>query len=462
MLLSSGVSSEMWGGNGKNHTWPMGHYWLVALFVLPATLAHAAFDQNDKNNLYHIYEHVNSIDILSMELWDWLDDRENAIDTSLSDIHNIRNWLFGNYVYHGDPLAYIVADSRSVLEDIRAFLEPFTNSVVSSTSPFDSLRTAQIAVTNIAETYWLEKIYDALKIGGAGYTVYSPYVYTKEDNTLYSKAIKQLMDGISSWEAGDIDDATFFNRYGSWLEHVHDFASHIDYGLLPQDEHAVYLNVLTRFAPSMGPGPRRRFRDTYDGISHLYQMQYGTYVLQNMATNTFLSGVDVNNFFTNGVALSLYATNTIQHIADSSRVNTNEMYLGSYGSETNSDVFADIITNGVELLDGNQVYSSLGHDVDAGSLSNKVSMFDFTEKFDDSIKPFLDEIENASGGDWVINFGSVDLGTHFSFTIPSLTVERNETYLRYVDKFLDLLKIILGVVFFLILWRQLEQAVEST
>lgn len=380
----------------------------VALLVVGLSLpAFADFTSIDSQNLqtirYVLGSNYSSTiqDLLSLQspVLNSIDSKLSPVSTISSDVSIIKQYL--DYNLNGDT----ATDSMSVHDFIVQFNQKFfqgvdrfgtavednpaTVSVFSSNgyspflepgSSFNNIRTAQMAVTNVAETFWLEKIYNAIQYNGGsgGYSVNTPegvLVYPDYDSAYYS-IVEKLLSGTED----DYANLFQFFSYGQSLSFM--YLSLLDWLALPdnlRDPLTEYeSHVLTYDIHTWG-------LDFLDSVGQSFNYLYGN---QRVLDLSSLSGIDSDSFnptnfftadgsientdnaFTNSETsvFSKFATSFLPSgLFNPDEVNTNLFeYVDSDISETPSFNPANISGNG-GLRSFSSSSSSFDYDFDDSS-----------------------------------------------------------------------------------------------
>lgn len=447
----------MWGANGKNHFGAMGNCWLVACLFLPATLVAQDWEA--------IETYLNDINY----------------DTSVirRDVGYIRNDMGDVFVLVSD-LSDSVDNQTVYVQRIFRFLEDLP------TAPdlkYDGTYNDRgIRVVSEGINTRLDKIIELLSSNAVSsawafpLTGFDPYGSGLFYGTQFNDYMQWILEKLTLYEqTGDPGWLQQVFAYGgAWRDTPTAMLSQIYKHpsiFVGKAGNNLYSRVVRDLLPYSDASPSTPLNQNY---AQIYFREYGTFDLTQMVSNFFYSAIyedDKHKIVTNDSVLSqLFASRDIPAIFGDVRlsnsvssvsslldqkglVSTNDSYLGEYSSPSNVSELVDIDTNAWS----NSSYSSYVEEFDSESVSNKVSRFDFKTYFSDTFDDAIDSIDVSDVGDFVLEFGNLTLGDWFSYTIPSITISRNDTYLDYVDKFLLGLKAFATCCFFLVLWRQLSE-----
>lgn len=260
--------------------------------------------------------------------------------------------------------------------------------------PYDDRTSAELLVTNRAETYWLEKISGQLDLlSGGGISMLTPWGYS-----LSWDAYDYWHDFQTRIEAGDFSNAILHS--GLWGVFPMLMLDVIDYSLLPENDPAL-LSFL-EYQLCMTPTSAKRFlryMSSDGGIGPIYNQQYGNAPLLEFFKTTGLDTDNFNptNFFT--------ADGTIEN-TDNSFTNSSSLFNKFATSFLPSSLFdpEEVDTNLFEYVDADisPTPTFNPRPLQGGTRSRSSASFDYD--FDDSedysynllnpLKTATDQVQN--------------------------------------------------------------------
>lgn len=325
---------------------------LAILVVLPASLLFADWGDSDRAVLRDIQSYTSYI---NPDLRDLFSSSERIVRNTSSvtnQLKEILECMFQTMVdsYDGYHRGFAVSVKDFDINGYTPYVTPET--------PFDSRYSAQLLVTNVAETALLEKIYNLLS--------------TRQSSNNYTNLVFPLSGGAFTSEGiaaflGDPYSAIdyFYVSFEDYLadpsiDNLYNLYAYFtlgqqlstmgfmvfDWTLLPDDLYQD-LQFLAQYTTS---------NDIYTwGIPEVeaygksYQLQYGTYYL-NTLTNFFYSMISGNT--TNDLVLSA--------ITD----------MGQYSSIFSSDVTNGLTSIADSVVPDSSIFAQFQYENDDGSISN--------------------------------------------------------------------------------------------